>query len=558
MSPIAHFDLHPSSGRLAVRQANFQGRVCLELWTAQGEIVSKIDNAFLPNAPRWSPDGSRIAFGSNDGLLYLYTIGDAAPDVVFRHASLQAGFPEWSPGGSSLAFSAWEHAKHAPPNIHLLDLRTGLTTRLTDDDNAVDRFPVWSPSGHWVAFQRQYLDEPNRPSWVCVVDVESKNCRAVGRGALQRFGWSPDSSLLLIKDGQGNSTHLRAVRIGDSEEVWIHETALIHGGAFSASGDSVLRIREDDLAWVAFPAGGLNDCLPLSAPVAGYFTGPNISLGTEDSVYFLDEGSSINRWQAGGQVVTVLREEPEPKPPFFHEEYSVVSGDGLSVPVQRFIPPNARAPAILYVHGGPGAPINPDDATMLHLLGEGYEFVCAAYRGSAGYGPKHRNANRGEYGRADVRDVVACAQDWKERTDGSRPLILVGYSYGGFLGLLALSRTETLLAGGIIMWPVTGLHRFPSHAHRALPEEREERYQALTERSPVERANHIRVPVRIFHGALDSAGNVEELSVIQQRIQATGGDCTLKVFDDDTHGLRRHLDEIHADILRFLGRFESG
>ncbi|MYA05658.1 MAG: alpha/beta fold hydrolase [Caldilineaceae bacterium SB0664_bin_22] len=245
-------------------------------------------------------------------------------------------------------------------------------------------------------------------------------------------------------------------------------------------------------------------------------------------------------------------------PSFLHEEYSVVSGDGLSVPVQRFIPPNAKAPAVLYVHGGPGTPINPDDATMLHLLGEGYEFVCAAYRGSAGYGPRHRGANRGEYGRADVWDVLACAQDWKERTDGSRPLILAGYSYGGFLGLLALSRAKDLLAGGIIMWPVTGLHRFPSHAHRAFPEEREDRYQALTERSPVERASHIRVPVQIFHGALDSAGNIEELSVIQQRIQTAGGDCTLKLFDDDTHALRRHLDEIHADILRFLGRFEQG
>ncbi len=327
-------------------------------------------------------------------------------------------------------------------------------------------------------------------------------CRAVGRGALQRFGWSPDSSLLLIKDGQGDSTHLRAVRIGDSEEVWTHETALIQGRGFSASGESVLRIREDDLTWVTFPVGRLNDCLPLSAPVASYFTGPNISLGTEDSVYFLDERPSINRWRAGSQAVTVLQEEPEPKPPFFREEYSVVSGNGLSIPVQRFIPPNARAPAVLYVHGGPGAPINPDDATMFHLLGEGYEFVCAAYRGSAGYGPEHRDVNHEEYGKADVRDVVACAQDWKERTDGSRPLILIGYSYGGFLGLLALSQTEVLLAGGIIMWPVIGLHRFPSHAHRALPEEHEERCQALTERSPMERADHIRVPVLIFHGAL--------------------------------------------------------
>lgn len=112
---LTHFDLHPNSGLLAVRRADFQGSVRLELQTAQGEIVGEIDNVFLPNAPRWSPDGSRIAFGSNDGLLYLYTVGDAAPKIVFRHKSLQAGFPEWSPEGSSLAFSAWEQASQGPP-----------------------------------------------------------------------------------------------------------------------------------------------------------------------------------------------------------------------------------------------------------------------------------------------------------------------------------------------------------------------------------------------------------------------------------------------------------
>ncbi len=216
----------------------------LELRTAQGEIVGEIENAFLPNAPRWSPDGSRIAFGGNDGLLYLYTVGDAAPEVDFRNESLQAGFPEWSPKGSSLAFSAWRRASYGSPSFYLLDLQTGLTTQLTDDDDAVDRFPVWSPSACWVAFKRQDLDEPDGPSWVYVVDVESENCLAVGRRTLQRFGWSPDSTLLLAKEGQGDSTSLRAIRIGDSVVVWTHEAALIHCGAFSANSDSVLRIGE--------------------------------------------------------------------------------------------------------------------------------------------------------------------------------------------------------------------------------------------------------------------------------------------------------------------------
>ena len=116
-------------------------------------------------------------------------------------------------------------------------------------------------------------------------------------------------------------------------------------------------------------------------------------------------------------------------------------------------------------------------------LGEGYEFICAAYRGSAGTAPSIGTPT------AESTERPMSGMSWPvPRTgrsgDGSRPLILVGYSYGGFLGFLAVSRAEALLAGGIIMWPVTGLHRFPSHAHRALPEEREERCQALTERSP--------------------------------------------------------------------------
>ena len=161
-------------------------------------------------------------------------------------------------------------------------------------------------------------------------------------------------------------------------------------------------ISEDELTWIAFPSGARIERVPLPAPVRGYFTGPNVGPGEKGVVYFLAEKSAIYRWTPGGGAVPVLEEDPEPRPPFSREEYSIVSRDGRSVPVQRFIPPDPRLPAILYVHGGPGELIDPDDPIMLRLLAERYEFVCAAYRGSAGYGPENRNANRGEYGRADV------------------------------------------------------------------------------------------------------------------------------------------------------------
>jgi len=224
--------------------------------------------------------------------------------------------------------------------------------------------------------------------------------------------------------------------------------------------------------------------------------------------------------------------------------------------VQRFIPPQPLSPAILYVHGGPGEAIDPDDPFMLRLLAEGVEFICAAYRGSSGYGPEHEEANRGEYGRADVWDILAVSFDWKQRFGENRPLIVAGYSYGGFLTFLALAQKEIPWAGGIALWSVSNMDHLGMHRHRAFPTEADQHAVALVERSPLQQAGSIRVPLLIFHGALDSAATTEEMKAIQNSIFGQGGECELIIFDDDTHGLMRHRDEIHAHVLRFLRQFE--
>ncbi len=240
------------------------------------------------------------------------------------------------------------------------------------------------------------------------------------------------------------------------------------------------------------------------------------------------------------------------RPTFTHEEYRVPSRDGRPIPVQRFIPPQPRSQAILYVHGGPGGAIDPNDPFMLRLLAEGVEFVCAAYRGSSGYGPEHEEANRGEYGRADVWDLLAAGFDWKKRAGENRPLILAGYSYGGFLTFLALAQDKIPWAGGIVMWTLSGLHRFPLHRHRAFPADADQQAAAGVERSPLKQAWRIRVPLLSFHGVLDATATTEEMKAIQTTVLGQGGECELIIFDDDTHGLERHRDEIHARVLSFL------
>lgn len=554
------FDLHAERERLAVLAEAPGGGHTLELRSLSGERLGKIGAQYLPLYSQWSPDGATLALDSNDGVVYLYRPGAAEPEAAFTNPALQAGFCEWAADGKRLVFSAYDKAQHTPPRIYTLALDSGRVAQLTDDAKTVDRFPHWSPDGNWVAFQRQFMDEPELPRRAYVADVQTGECRPLLNEAESdyvtgRFGWSRDSSAVLVTQNRQGRNRLAVVRVADQTITWSYESETVHSGAFSPNGERILCMCRDELLWFAYPEGTRLARLSLAdkSPVGIALTGPKVGFDRQaESIYFLGENHNLYRWQTGGACETFIENRPLEKPAFTHEEYFVTARDGRRVPVQRFIPPEPKAPAILFVHGGPGGAIDPNDAFMLGLLAEGVEFVCAAYRGSDGYGAEHAEANRGECGKADVWDVLAAGLDWKQRTGGKRPLILAGYSYGGFLTLLALAQEEIPWAGGIAMWTVSGMHRLGLQLQRAFPSEAGARAQAEIERSPLAQAGRIRVPLIIFHGALDTTATVEEVETIQARVTAGGGACELIVYADDTHGLVRHRDEIQARVLRFL------
>ena len=551
------FDFHAQTERLAILRSESDDRRRLELRSLQGDALAEIPATLLPLEPHWSPDGSAVAFGSNDGLLYVHRLGEPAPQVVFGSPSFQAGFCEWAADGKRLVFSASDKVQHTPPSIYALSLDTGRTLRLTNDPKTVDRFPHWSPSGQWVAFQRQYLEEPELPRRVYLLEVASGRSFAAldaseGEYETGRRCWSPDSSALLVTLFH---KELRVVRLQDRATLWSWESGTIQGGAFSPQGDRILCVCSDELLWFAYPEGTLLERLSLAsvAPVWLHHTGPQIGFDRQAaSVYFVGANACLYRWEIGGACECILQDSPPAAPAFTHEEYTVSSRDGRPVPVQRFIPPQPRSPAVLYVHGGPGEAIDPADPFMLRLLAEGIEFVCAAYRGSSGYGAEHEHANRGEYGRADVWDLLAAGCDWKERFGKDRPLALAGYSYGGYLTLLALAQDDNPWAGGVAMWSVSDMSHLGLHLQRAFPTNPDQHAAARVERSPLQQAGRIRLPLLIFHGALDTAATTEEMQTIQASVLSQGGQCELVVFEDDTHGLKRHRGEIHARVLAFL------
>ena len=121
-------------------------------------------------APVWSPDGSRVAWFSDQSGEYQLHVSDQFGMEDPRTYELNDKFyfrPDWSPDGQFIAFSDTDY------NLWYIDLESGDLTHVDTDRFAHPNRtmnPVWSPDSRWITYVR-LLD--NQFKALFVHDLES-------------------------------------------------------------------------------------------------------------------------------------------------------------------------------------------------------------------------------------------------------------------------------------------------------------------------------------------------------------------------------------------------
>ncbi len=408
---------------------------------------------------RWSPDGSRVAYSRTDpdteeeekakkekryvirvdqdykySHLYVVEVGDgtAGPAEATRltEGEFHVTSYDWSPDGTQIVFG-----HQADPRINTARLLSdisvvsvaGREVRSLAALGGTEGSPRWSPDGDWIAFVSTGDQiEPIGLGDVYVVAATGGSPRKLAETPDRGPGlmaWTRDSRALLFTESMGTARHLLALPVDGSEpEVLTHGDGVYGGFGLAGNSDRIAFTYQEPE-------------LPPDVYVS--------TLGSEQRTRISDVHAGVPRPEMGRT-----------------ELLHWISPDGMAVEGLLTYPvgyeQGRRYPLILNVHGGPAGVFSraftggPSIYMLQSFAQEGFAVLRPNPRGSSGYGKEFRYANFRDWGFGDFDDLNS-GVDHVIDMGVAHPdsLLLMGWSYGGYMTSFAVTRTDRFRAASM-------------------------------------------------------------------------------------------------------------
>ena len=230
--------------------------------------------------------------------------------------------------------------------------------------------------------------------------------------------------------------------------------------------------------------------------------------------------------------------------------------DGLEIRVFLTLPQDIEPknlPMVALIHGGPSAHDEWGfDRTVAFLADRGYAVLKINYRGSTGYGLRHRRAGGRAFGGAMQHDIVDAVQARAERgvADPARTAIM-GYSWGGYLAMMVPARNPGRFVAAISIAGILDLEHHVVHKHPTWavdttrykqtvgdPDDPADR-AAMRAHSPLTLVDRIAVPVLLAHGVNDEGVDRSGTERVARRLEELGRAPEAYFFEHEGHAMAR-------------------
>ncbi len=540
---------------------------------------------------RWSVDGEHIYFETNiTGRYNIWRVPSSGGWPVQLTVSDERNYlADPSPDGHHILYSQ-DSQGDEKPNLYLLDLTEYTTRNISLTEKIGHRDMKWNPDGRslfyaaerdipgtYPIFQHKKLAFCRTRNYqytgVSVHDMETGRETILApiddRSTSIVGGWTRDNKRVYVTSN-ANDKGIEAVALLDLKEdpefQWLTlqdwDSQLVdtspaedkYAYIVNQAGNLHLNIRDLDGKEEEIPPGhGVVRAARFSPD------GKQLAIihGSGDSPHdiWVYDLKARTLKQITYSLVGGLNQDN------FVQPHLVVYPAQDQTPISSFlyipanIKPDKSHPAIVYPHGGPQwQHFNSWYPNIQYLTSHGYLVIAPNYRGSTGFGREYMESLRKDAGRGDLNDLVA-AVDYLKTTGYVDPkrIAIMGGSWGGYLTLMALTKTPEIWAAGVSIVPLANW--FTAHENEDPVLQKNDEWlmgnpitdrELWRDRSPIFFADKIRAPLLLLAGQHDIRCPVEETQQMAEAARKNGATVEVKVYENEGHGFVRRENEIDS------------
>ena len=229
------------------------------------------------------------------------------------------------------------------------------------------------------------------------------------------------------------------------------------------------------------------------------------------------------------------------------EFFTITTSEGVELNAYRILPYNfddtKKYPVLFDIYGGPGSQtvrnsFGGGDMWHQYLAQEGIMVVSVDNRGTGARGEEFKKVTYKELGKYEIIDQIEAAKYLGSLDYVDEDKIgIFGWSYGGYMSTLAMTKGAGIFDAGIAVAPVTNWRYYDNIYTERFMRTPRENPDGYDENSPINHVEKLEGPYLLIHGMADDNVHPQNSIDLITALVAANKDFELMFYPNSNHGI---------------------